>query len=185
MAVVFPYVRNTTWADGQGGGTPIDAADLNKIEDGIFNVHQQPAVRVFHNASQAITTGTETTLAFNSERYDQAGGSASTMHDTATNNSRLTAIYAGVYSIGASIDWATVAAGTFREVCLRINGSTKIARDVRPPTSAGASSQSVSAHYSFAVNDYVEVRVTHDMGSTQNVVVTSNASPEFWMVRVA
>ena len=30
------YVKNTTWVDGTGGGTRIDAADLNNIEDGIF-----------------------------------------------------------------------------------------------------------------------------------------------------
>lgn len=31
------YTKNPTWVDGEGGGTRIDAADLNAIEDGIFN----------------------------------------------------------------------------------------------------------------------------------------------------
>lgn len=31
------YVKNPTWADGSGGGTRIDAADLNVIEAGIYD----------------------------------------------------------------------------------------------------------------------------------------------------
>lgn len=32
--------RPYTWADGPEGGTPIDADDLNRIEDGIYRAHQ-------------------------------------------------------------------------------------------------------------------------------------------------
>ena len=31
------YTKNPTWVDGEAGGTRIDAADLNAIEDGIYN----------------------------------------------------------------------------------------------------------------------------------------------------
>ena len=31
------YVKNPTWADGSGGGTRVDAADLNVIEAGIYD----------------------------------------------------------------------------------------------------------------------------------------------------
>ena len=106
MAIVIPYVKQT-WTDGSGGGTPISAARLGVLEEGILDSSLAPAVRVFHNASQSITNSTLTALAFNSERFDQAGGVASTMHDTVTNNSRLTAIYAGVYMIGGTIRWAS------------------------------------------------------------------------------
>lgn len=44
---------------------------------------------VFHSAAQSIPNNTETTAAFNSERYDKAGGAASTMHNTVTNKPRL------------------------------------------------------------------------------------------------
>ena len=184
MAIVIPYVKQT-WTDGSGGGTPISAARLGVLEEGILDVSQAPAVRVFHNANQAIVTATPTALAFNSERFDQAGGSASTMHDTVTNNSRLTAIYAGIYLISGNVGWATDANGTYRQVTLRVNGATTIGDIVQPPTpTAGFTRQSISMIYSMAVNDYVELLVTHDKGSNLNVLSTANASPEFMMVRV-
>jgi hypothetical protein len=85
MAV--PFVKDTTFADGSGGGTPITAAKLNNIEQGVFDAHLMPAVRVYHNTTQSVSTATHTALAFNSERFDTAGGAASTQHDTVTNNS--------------------------------------------------------------------------------------------------
>src|SRR5262245_13632341 len=122
----IPYVAQT-WADGSGGGTPLSAARLNVIEAGVKEVSYAPAVRVFHNANQAIVTATVTALAFNSERIDQAGNAADTQHDTVTNNSRLTCKYAGVYDIGACIAWEVVAAGTYRQIGIRLNGTTIIA----------------------------------------------------------
>lgn len=35
------YTKNTTWVDGESGGTRIDADDLNNIEDGIYTAHTQ------------------------------------------------------------------------------------------------------------------------------------------------
>ena len=35
------YTKNTTWVDGESGGTRIDASDLNNIEDGIYTAHTQ------------------------------------------------------------------------------------------------------------------------------------------------
>lgn len=183
MAVVFPYVRNPTWADGSGGATPISAAKLNLIDDGILNAHQQPAVRVFHNANQSISTATLTALAFNSERFDQAGGSASTMHDTATNNTRLTCRYAGVYLISGSVEWANGTTG-IREISCRIGGSTYIADATDTPASVNVYRQTITTLYSLAVNDYVELVVQQNSGAGLNVVSSSAWTPEFMMVRV-
>ena len=35
MASTVPYVQNPAWADGSGGGTPITAAKLNTVEQGV------------------------------------------------------------------------------------------------------------------------------------------------------
>src|SRR5262245_55613561 len=165
----IPYVRNTTWADGSGGGTPITAAKLNVVENGIFEVSYAPAVRVFHNANQSITTGTETTLNFNSERFDQAGNAADTMHDNATNNSRLTCKYAGSYDIGVNFNWsASPATNTY--VNLRLNGSTVIGTS---SVQGDYRSVQISTLYSLAVNDYVEVRVFHSNAGAINVVAAA------------
>jgi hypothetical protein len=183
MAIVIPYVKQT-WTDGSGGGTPISAARLGVLEEGILDVSQAPAVRVFHNTTQSATSGVGLALAFNSERYDQAGGAASTMHDTVTNNSRLTAIYAGIYKITGQVQWAASAGGTFRTADIRLNGATVIARSGEPPMNTTGNGLVVTTDYSLAVNDYVELVATQDSGGALNVLNSANYSPEFMMVRV-
>jgi hypothetical protein len=174
----IPYVKQT-WTDGSSFAS---AARMGVLESGIFETSLAPAVRVYHNAAQSITNNTATVLAFNSERYDQAGGVASTQHDTATNNSRLTCRYAGIYSICANIEWLSSATG-IRQLYLRLNGTTIIAQVYA--SSPGFSSQVVSTHYSLAVNDYVEAYVVQTSGGALSVGSAANYSPEFMMVRVA
>jgi hypothetical protein len=181
MAVTFPYVRAATWVDGSTTDT---AAKRNTIEDGIFNAHQQPAVRVTHNTTQSITNNTDTALAFNTERFDQAGGASSTQHDTVTNNSRLTCRFAGIYQITGQVEWASSAAGA-RRIYLRVGGATIICRS---PAVAGATDDvgrlTLSTLYSLAVNDFVELIVWQNSGGALNVASAANYSPDFMMVRV-
>jgi DNA-binding transcriptional regulator YdaS (Cro superfamily) len=178
---VVPYVKQT-WTDGVSSGS---AARFTVIEQGIHEVSLAPAVRVFHSASQTITTGTVTALAFNSERFDQAAGSASTMHDTATNNSRLTCLYAGVYMVSANIEWAANAT-SFRRLTLRTNGGTSWAStDIEPETAIVFRQALTGILIPMAVNDYVEAVVQQNTGGALAVSSVANVSPEFMMVRVA
>jgi hypothetical protein len=179
--VANPYVKQT-WVDNNVAN-PTSAARMGVLETGIFDAHYPPAVCVTHNASQSITTSTNTILAFNTERYDQASNVADTMHDTVTNNSRLTCRYAGVYHITGMIEWATNTTGE-RIVELFLNNTTVIARNRLAAGSVGSIVQSASRDYSLAVNDFVEVRVFQSSGGALNVTVGANYSPEFMMVRV-
>jgi hypothetical protein len=81
MAV--PFVKDATFADGSGGGTPITAAKLNNIEQGVLDAHLMPSVRVTRSTTQSIPNGSHTPVQFDTERWDKAGGAASTMHDPA------------------------------------------------------------------------------------------------------
>lgn len=176
MAVVIPYVPQT-WTDGVSS---CSAARNTVHEDGLRDAHFMPAVRVFHNAAQAVTNATTTTLAFNSERIDQAGNAASTMHDNAINNSRLICRYAGVYVIGFSVEWNTNPTQSNLEI--RLNGATIIWSDVFV---ADSRVHTCSTVYPLAVNDYVEARVRQQSGGSANVNSSANYSPEFYMVRLA
>lgn len=183
MAIVIPYTKQT-WTDGAGGGTPVSAARLGVIEEGILDVSLAPAVRVYHTASQSIGSGSRVALAFNSERFDQAGGAASTQHDTVTDNSRLTCRYAGVYLISGTIEWAaSVSHASGADVTIRVDGATLIARQLF--VSNDQRVQTVSTLYSLNVNQYVELTVLQNTGGSVNVNSTGNYSPEFSMVRVA
>lgn len=182
------YTPNPTWADGSAGGTPITAAKLNNMEAGIEDADNRitalaaaavPAARVFHSANQAIGTASATVLAFNSERFD-----TDTIHDNATNNSRLTCKTAGKYLITGTIEWPVAATGT-RGAYLRVNGGTFVGIAQHPPSNTGVDVVIVTTLWEMAVNDYVELLAFQSSGGNLNVNASASYSPEFSMVKVA
>ena len=186
MAIVIPYVKQT-WTDGSGGGTPVSAARLGVIEEGILDVSQAPCVRAFHSVAQTSTTGVFLAVALDSERVDQAGGAASNMHDNATNNSRLTCRYAGVYQITGMIQFVANANGV-RLAQIVLNGTTTIGRTEQWNTGGGdATAVMVTSLWPLAVNDYVQLNGYQNSGGNldiQGANTTPGWSPEFMMVRV-
>jgi N-acetylneuraminic acid mutarotase len=139
----------------------------------------KPAVRVYHNTTQSIPHNTNTTLAFNSERFD-----TDAMHDTATNNSRLTAKTAGVYIITGTVELDANATGV-RTVVISHNGVTPIAIQTVPGIGSNTAQISISAIYNFAVNDFVTLQVYQTSGVALNATGTANYGSEFSMTRIA
>jgi hypothetical protein len=134
-----------------------------------------PCCRVYHSVAQTIATGTSTILAFDSERYDTAA-----MHDTATNNSRITIPTAGVYAISASVEWSTFGPAAYQLSLQRSNGPALIASQNQYPPSGGLGvRQSIAAIDKFAAGDYVVVVVFQATGGLANVNASGNYSPEF------
>jgi hypothetical protein len=159
------------WVDGSSS-TPVSAARLNNEETGIFNSFYAPAVRVFHSVNQSLTSSVATALAFNSERFDQAGNAANTQHDNVTNNSRLTCRYAGVYQISGTVSFSTNAVGA-RVLQLRMVGVTVASEEVAA-VNGGPTDLSISTLYAMAVNDYVELFATQTSGGALNVLTVGN-----------
>ena len=138
-----------------------------------------PAARVYHSVAQSIPRATTTALAFNSERFD-----TDAIHDTVTNNSRLTCETAGKYFISANVVFAPNTTG-IRWTGIRLNGGNLIAQQCGPPAAAGAGTvQNLSTVYGLAVNDYVETVVYQDSDGALGVQRVADYSPEFMMVRV-
>lgn len=133
---------------------------------------------VYHNANQNITKNQWTDLAFNSERWD-----TDTMHDTSTNNERLTCKTAGKYIIVGSITFAGNAAGN-RTVAIFQNNATYKAVDTRANLGSDAVQLVVVAKLNLAVNDYVTLRVVHSSTVNINVNYAGDYSPEFSMQRI-
>lgn len=135
--------------------------------------------RVFHSTSQSINSSSATAIAFNSERAD-----TDTIHDNVTNNSRLTCKTAGVYHVSANVEWAANTAGT-RELFLQVNGATRVADVIAHPVQGGnVTRQMISAVYSLAVNDYVELIANQTSGGALNINNNANFSPELMMIRL-
>ena len=131
--------------------------------------------RVYHTVDQTATTGVRLTLAFNSERYDNGG-----LHDTVTNNSRLTALKAGVYSIWGGVRWAGNATGV-RSLEIRLNALSTIGSNEATPGGTAWRDQVGCTIFKLAVNDYVELAATQTSGGDLSVVRQADYSPEFAM----
>lgn len=92
---------------------------------------EPPACSVFHSTTQSPTSGTEQTLAANSERYDN-----DTMHSTSSNTERITINTPGKYEFFARVGFAANATG-YRRVNYRLNGGAAVTLDTREPVSTG------------------------------------------------
>jgi hypothetical protein len=154
-------------ADGVPGGS-IGPAELSK---------SIPAVHVTRTGTpQALGGGVQTTLAFNSERYDTAG-----MHENTTDNSRLTAPIDGIYSVTAQIVWEPGTEAE-HELFVRKNGSPTIA-ETNDVTTGNA--QSVATQVRLQAGDYVEAEAYQESGDGIDVQLNSEVSPEFAMTWLA
>jgi hypothetical protein len=141
-----------------------------------------PAARVYRSSSQAIPSGTWTTVTFDSERYDTAD-----LHEAAINPSRLTAPAGkgGVYLVwfGGQL------ADTPGQIQARLRANGGIVYAVHGVYDTGDDSPAyryfqVAALIPMAAGDYVEAQVYHNHGSASNLQAVNYYSPEFAMHRL-
>lgn len=178
--------ESTTGAAHSAGATVelcITAGAVTQLQDHealTTGVHAlDKSVRVYNDANISIPNATETTLTFNSQRYD-----TDTIHDLVTNPSRLTCKTAGKYFIAALTSFAANATGR-RWLRLKLNGTTDIDYRNFDATAAGDAAIGASTFYNLAVDDYVEVVVYQNSGGALNVLSVAEVSPEFMMARIA
>lgn len=183
--VPVPWITSSLIKDGEVavGDLAFDPATQAELDAhaALPSVHHpHPSARVYHSVAQTIPHNTWNNLAFNSERWDTDG-----IHDTVTNNSRLTCQTAGKYLVIANVNWESNTTGQ-RIVAIRYNaGGTRYGQVLQQATSFYAPNQVVSTIVEMAVGDYVEVGVFQNSGGNLDVVVNIAFSPEFMMVKVA
>src|SRR3990167_9330990 len=108
------------------------AAQMNAhIRDNLNFLYGAPACRVYHNAAQAITTGTQPDLAFNSERFDN-----DTMHSTSSNTGRITSTTAGRYLACVNIEFEANATGFRASYIAAETAAVNISVEILPIVSA-------------------------------------------------
>ena len=125
-------------------------------------------VRAFGTAAaQSIPDDTKTlvTIFTGTEHFD-----TDEMHSVTANTGRITINIAGKYDIDAHINFSPPNATGYREVTIRLNGTTDIAQ-LREKSRGGnvITVMKVSTIYDLAIGDYVEVYVRHTKGSAQNI----------------
>lgn len=140
----------------------------------------QPAVRATMAVNQSLTSGTEVALVFGgTDRFDDEN-----MHDTATNNTRLTCRTTGRYEIIGNVEFDANATGS-RQARIRINGGTSIAGDARPAAGATHTTKvTVATLYDLAAGDFIELLALQDSGGALNVLAGTAIQTTFGMSRV-
>lgn len=174
------YTTPTTRASGY----IVTAAAWNTdLVENIKFLANPPACRVTHNTTQSLNDAVETTVSFNTERFD-----TNSMHDTVTNNSRITINTAGIYVVGFHGQFAAANDYVNGYGILRLNGTTYISLAGSDQSVVGISDFQVctTTLYKFAVNDYIEVRALQNntASAARNLQQGTAFSPEFWAVWV-
>jgi hypothetical protein len=153
-------------------------AGADPVEIDVPTSAYSEGARVYHSVAQSIADITWTILAFDSEDWDTDG-----IHDTVTNNSRLTCQTAGKYVVFANIGWAGNSTGS-RFLRFWLNGATWSHASIVPPPGLNICTQVLVAIMELAVGDYVEVKVYQDSGGALDVSYYAGFSPVFGMQRI-
>lgn len=125
------------------------------------------------------SSGNWLTLDYNQERWD-----TDTMHDTSTNNDRITIQRPGVYSLWAGIAWDGNAVGS-RMARFTLGGVGTIAAKRRFIPGSSEVYMTLDTIYQFSAGDYVTCDVWQDTGGSLDIIQYSNWSPEFTAARIA
>jgi len=120
--------------------------------------------RIKQTGTTSLST-TWTALAFAGEDFD-----TDTMHDTVTNNTRITFTHAGKYMVGASLK---ISANVANGIRIKLNGTTVLASQ-KQGNSSSPEHCNVSTLYNFSAGNYVEFEGYS--GSAQNSSGDSDTS---------
>lgn len=135
--------------------------------------------RVYDNNDQSIANTTSVAVSFANEDFD-----TDTMHDTSTNNSRITCKTSGTYIIYANCAWYDGTTGQ-RIVTIRLNGSTIIGQSSFAPAISGRTEELCFCMWQLDVDDYVECVMYQNTGSALNMVAAARLSPIFGALKIA
>lgn len=169
----MPFTTPRTWVTNE----TVTASLLNThVRDNVAWVATDaPCCNVHNSANIAIVTATTTALTFDSERYDTGG-----CHSTVTNTGRITVPTGGggKWRFSANVVFAANATG-YRQLGIRINGTTNIAYVSLPAVNGDVTILNVSCEYAMSAGDYAEVLVYQNSGGNLNVTAVNNYSPSF------
>jgi hypothetical protein len=130
-----------------------------------------PKCRVVRTSVQVVGSGTQSSITWNSESYDN-----DTMHSTGASTERITFTTGGKYEIKGFAEFAAGAGGGIRYAAILSNGSpTWVDQTIMDATNITAVSIGLNVHYEGAFNatDYVELVVYQSSGSNLNILTTS------------
>ena len=144
--------------------------NLNYLKTAFDYTDLQVGTKVYHNADQAFASGSFLTIAFNSEVFDDAA-----MHDTVTNNSRLTCTNAGKYLVVANIRFDPVnPSGKYVSLAL-FKGATQYETYTKMYNAImSKTGLSIVTMHDLSVGDYMELKIKHNQAGNVTVKYVAN-----------
>lgn len=138
-----------------------------------------PFARLLHSTTQTISANSDLAVAFNAEQYD-----TDEMHDTSTNNSRVTATTGGIYMCQgwAIVQGSSGSAEDHRRAFIRKGGSVNYGADNFYRSATGDHRFGVSAIVPIAVGEYVEFILSSGEDQSLTVRRTADSDPAFHVV---
>lgn len=135
--------------------------------------------RVYNSTNITVANNSDVLLTFNSERYD-----TDTMHDTSSNQGRITFTTAGTYYFNFSGQFAANATGV-RSFWIMLNETTRIASvTTNAVGSSIATEMLISGVYAFTAGQYIIVHAYQSTGGDLALNAAANYSPEFMAQRI-
>lgn len=175
MAWTSPFTAVTSTVIAASDWNTYGRDNLNYLKD---RVDSPPRVRAYHSTTQSIGNSSDTPVALDSESHE--GGS---IHDTSTNNSRITipSGETGYWLFSGYVEFAANATGQ-RKLALWQNGSSARA-GVTQDAAAGSNNTrlALTLLWPATAADYFELKVTQNSGGSLNLM----ANPVFSAQRVA
>lgn len=136
--------------------------------------------RVNKTTNQSIADdGSWHAIAFDGEQVDDDN-----LHDTSTNNTRITANALGNYNVTASVEWASNGTG-LREMRLVVGvGATIIACINEPAISTGGNHfMAISVAWEVTSSGaYIQLEVKQSSGGSLNIISSNNYSPRLAVI---
>lgn len=136
----------------------------DQVRDNFEFLIDPPTCSVSHSTTATVATATVTTLSADTEAFDN-----DSMHDTATNNSRITIQTAGRYFIYATVVFTQNGAAGLRRVSILHNGTTSYGGMQLVGSTTVDMRMQATRSLVLAQGDYVECTVRQDSGSNVTV----------------
>ena len=158
-----------TWSAGENP----TAAKLNtNIRDAGNFFRQTPFAYAYSTTGTSVPTAAYTTIALNAELMD-----TDAMHDTVTNNSRLTFKTAGLYHVIGSVSVPNNTTGA-RKLYLRVNGGVldNIAEATGATVGGVTYTVACQGYFFAAVNDYVDIQAWQSSGGSLTTITGLGAT---------
>lgn len=124
---------------------------------------------VYRSAAQVITSGSDTTVQFDTKDDDRQGNFDTTSHE-------FTAPYDGIYIVSSVLLFSAGAAGEKYSARILRNGSTEVAGSEQTSTKLGSIAVSVSAGVTLTAGQRLTVEVNQDSGSNKSLTGGKGAS---------